>query len=123
MLQIIFGNHLFAAVFGWTMYIVFMFSFTKGKQDRKKKKFNYKEFWYENWDNWLFAALLILVITQYAPEIWQWFNYATKEDMPFSDLVYLGVGPLAEGIHFLISWIILKAGVVLKALKTPTPEG
>lgn len=100
------------AFYGWLLYNAIIFFTNKEYFDLKYQKMDYRGFAGSHWDNWVMTALLAPAIVLYGPEIHSWvftyLNYALGGaitiNLPWNSAFYLGCGPLAEFLY----WLLIK---------------
>ena len=95
----LFLNNYWLAFYGWILYTVLMFVFTKDQYDDADQHFNYKQYLHKNWDNWLLSLIFVPVMAYYASGIWGGIMDWQEKDWAFRPVYYLGVGAIVELVY------------------------
>lgn len=90
------------AIFGVVMYNYLVFTLTKDELDDSNKKINFKAYFKEKWDNWVWALFCVPVIVIYGDQLWYYVMAYYEKDWQFYNVIYLGAGVLAEGLYYLL---------------------
>lgn len=106
-------NHYFLAFYGLLAYIIIEWSNYKDIDDNKHRRFNFKQYARERYDNWLASLILTPIIVWFGPELLKWANQFFGLKFNWSDAMYLGVGALA----YAINRVFKKAHKVLKEVR------
>ncbi len=98
------------AFFGSVLYNAALFVAAKNKCDGSEPpvEFEYRKYFKMNWDNWLFATLLVPVVVWYLPDFARIANEWMQKTAGFqlsNEVYYLGSGPLSELVIFAVLWI------------------
>ena len=97
-----FMNHFFLGYLGWFFWALRQLRNYKNKLDESQKKFYFKKFIMEAWDDYLYSGVAVFILVLFAPTIWSYIIIALDKDYPFTDLMYLGVGPFVVLIDFIV---------------------
>jgi hypothetical protein len=107
------GMHWFCAIFGVFVYEFAFFAMATDELDGTKKRFRYAQYTKDNWVNWAFAFICVPIIVFYGQQVWYYIMQWQELDWKFMDVLFLGSGPLADGIF----WGLKKLKSIVKAMK------
>lgn len=103
----------FWAIFGVLLYEFAFFAMDTDELDGTKKRFPYMQYYRDNRVNWVFAFMCVPVIVFYGEQVWYYLMRWKDLDWKFMDVLFLGSGPLADGIF----WGLKKLRLIVKAMK------
>lgn len=120
------------AFFGWFLWTVVLWSFSKNKSDAVKQPFDWRGYFKETGDNSAVSFLCIFPLVwwmddicsgvtfllHYVPGVPETFTW------PVLDINYLGAGVLAELVYFGVEFIFNRKATLIKWVhKNDTPTG
>lgn len=107
-LQIALVN-VFMAVVGWAIWIFGQFVIEKDDYDDRDEEFPFKKYMKKHWENWVFAAMFILVVLGGANFMGA-VNTFNDTQLEWNNGFYLLPGPLSQ-------WVISKIRAYNKKAK------
>ena len=97
-----FMDHFFLGYLGWFFWAVRQLRQYKNKLDAAKRPFSFKKFFMEAWDDYIYTSVAVFILVLFAPEIWNIVLKIGGWDIPFTDLMYVGVGPFVVLVDYFV---------------------
>lgn len=95
-------NPYFLALYGLVAYTLIEWSIAKDRYDDKHRKFNFKRYVRERYDNWVVTLILTPIIAWFGPELLNGTGRYLDMTVTWSDAMYLCVGALAYVVNHLV---------------------
>lgn len=105
-------KELIVFLIGWISFSLFMLLLTKNKLDRLNKKFVWKKYKEETWDDWAFTFICSLGLYLIAPDVFLilLLKYDWMEGIPWSNVVPYTLGAFGglifQGLYEIIKLVI-----------------
>ena len=95
-------DHFFLGYLGWFFWAIRQLRQYKNKLDAESRPFSFKKFFREAWDDYIYTGVAVFILVLFAPEIWSLVLKIGGWDIPFTDLMYVGVGPFVVLVDYLV---------------------